>query len=97
MKLNKSIVVLTLSLLVGIIFFLLFQKYQELNRKNVDAIQSIPISAAIVIESENWNSSLQELEKTTIWKSITNSEDWSKIFKSIQSLSQDLPYSNQMG
>ncbi|MBH83639.1 MAG: hypothetical protein CMP70_03070 [Flavobacteriales bacterium] len=96
MKLNKSIVVLTLSLLVGIIFFSLFQKYQELNRKNVDAIQSIPISAAIVIESENWNSSLQELEKTTIWKSITNSEDWSKIFKSIQSLSQKFLASQEL-
>ena len=68
MKLNKGIIIITLSLLVGLIFFLLFKKYQELNRKTTDAIQSIPISAAIVIESENWNSTLKELEKTTIWK-----------------------------
>ena len=88
MKLNKGIIIITLSLLVGLIFFLLLKKYQELNKTTTDAIQSIPISAAIVIESENWNSTLKELEKTTIWKSISNSEDWSKINKSIQSLSQ---------
>ena len=88
MKLNKSIIIITLSLLVGLIFFLIFKKYQELNRITTDAIQSIPINAAIVIESENWNSTLKELEKTTIWKSISNSEDWSKINKSIQSISQ---------
>ena len=86
MKLNKSIIIITLSLLVGLIFFLIFKKYQELNRITTDAIQSIPINAAIVIESENWNSTLKELEKTTIWKSISNSEDWSKINKSIQSI-----------
>ena len=53
MKLNKRTVILTLSLLVGIIFFLLYQKYQELNKQTTDAIQSIPINAALIVESEN--------------------------------------------
>lgn len=76
MKLNKSTVVLILSLLVGIIFFLLYKKYQELNEQTTDAIQSIPISAAVIVETDNWNSSLNEIENTTIWNTISNSNNW---------------------
>ena len=83
MKLNKSTVILTLSLLVGIIFFLLYQKYQELNKQTTDAIQSIPINAALIVESENWSSTLNELENTLLWKTISNSEDWAEIKKTI--------------
>ncbi|MGB2371227.1 MAG: hypothetical protein ACPH67_02730, partial [Flavobacteriales bacterium] len=87
MKLNKSTVILTLSLLVGIIFFLLYQKYQELNKQTTDAIQSIPINAALIVESENWNSTLNELENTMLWNTISNSEDWAEIKKTIESIS----------
>ena len=81
MKLNKNIAILTFIILFGIIFFLLFQKYQELNKQNTDAIQSIPINASIIIEIENWNSSLKKLENTILWKSISSSENWLEIKK----------------
>ena len=87
MMLNKSTVILTLSLLIGIIFFLLFQKYQELNKQTIDAIQSIPINAALIVESENWSSTLNELENTLLWKTISNSEDWAEIKKTIEKAS----------
>ena len=87
MKLNKSAVILTLSLLVGIIFFLLYQKYQELNKQTTDAIQSIPINAALIVESENWSSTLYELENTMLWKTISDSDDWAEIKKTIESIS----------
>mgnify|MGYP001322037585 CR=1 FL=1 len=87
MKLNKKTAILTFSILFGIIFFALFQKYQELNKQNTDAIQSIPINASFVIEIENWNSSLKKLENTMLWKSISNSENWLKIKKKIDSTS----------
>ena len=84
MKLNKSTVILTLSLLVGIIFFLLYQKYQELNKQTTDAIQSIPINAALIVESENWSSTLNELENTMLWKTISNSEIGQKSKKQLK-------------
>ena len=87
MKLNKNIAILTFIILFGIIFFLLFQKYQELNKQNTDAIQSIPINASIIIEIENWNSSLKKLENTILWKSISSSENWLEIKKKIDSTS----------
>ena len=55
--------------------FLFYIKYQELNKQTTDAIQSIPINAALIIESENWSSTLNELENTMLWKTISNSED----------------------
>ena len=96
MKLNKSTVILILGLLVGIIFFLLYQKYQELNEKTTDAIQSIPISAAIIVESDNWNSSLNELENTTIWNTISNSNDWTEIRTTINQLSSKVQTSEEL-
>ena len=66
---------------------MLYQKYQELNKQTTDAIQSIPINAALIIESENWSSTLNKLENTTLWKTISNSEDWSEIKKTIESIS----------
>ena len=63
MKLNKSTVILTLSLLVGIIFFLLYQKYQELNKQTTDAIQSIPINAALIVESEKLELYIKRIRK----------------------------------
>ena len=96
MKLNKSVVIITLSLLVGIIFFLLYQKYKELNNQAADAIQSIPINAALIIESENWNSTLKDLDNTILWKTISNSEDWIKIRKTIESISLKLQASDEL-
>ena len=96
MKLNKSVVIITLSLLVGILFFLLYQKYKELNNQAADAIQSIPINAALIIESENWNSTLKDLDNTILWKTISNSEDWIKIRKTIESISLKLQASDEL-
>ena len=96
MKLNKSTVVLILSLLVGIIFFLLYKKYQELNEQTTDAIQSIPISAAVIVETDNWNSSLNEIENTTIWNTISNSNNWIEIKKTIEHLSSKVQNSEEL-
>ena len=96
MKLNKSTVVLILSLLVGIIFFLLYKKYQELNEQTTDAIQSIPISAAVIVETDNWNSSLNEIENTTIWNTISNSNNWIEIKKTIEQLSSKVQNSEEL-
>jgi hypothetical protein len=90
MKLNKSSVAIFLTLLVGIIFFLLYQKYQELNTQTSDAIQAIPINASLLIETNNWNNSLNELENTTIWTTISKSENWSEIKTTIQKLSDEV-------
>jgi len=96
MKLNKSTVVLILSLLVGIIFFLLYKKYQELNEQTTDAIQSIPISASVIVETDNWNSSLNEIENTTIWNTISNSNNWIEIKKTIEQLSSKVQNSEEL-
>ena len=96
MKLNKSSIALFLSLLIGIIFFLLYQKYQELNRQTTDAIQAIPINAAVIIETDDWNSSLKELENTTIWSAISNSEDWKSIKENIDSLTKKIETSEEL-
>ena len=96
MKLNKSTVVLILSLLVGIIFFLLYKKYQELNEQTTDAIQSIPISTAVIVETDNWNSSLNEIENTTIWNTISNSNNWIEIKKTIEQLSSKVQNSEEL-
>lgn len=88
MKLNKIIIASSLSLLIGVIFFLLYQKYQELNKQNVDAVQVIPINSALIIETEDWNKSLEKLESSTLWNSITFSEKWTEIKKSIEEISR---------
>jgi hypothetical protein len=96
MKLNKSTVILTISLLVGIISFLIYQKYLELNKQSNDAIKSIPINAALIVESENWNSTLNELESTLLWNTISNSEDWAEIKKTIESISLKFQASDEL-
>ena len=87
MKINKSIIALSLSLLIGVIFFLLYQKYNELNKHTIDAIQVIPLNSAVIIETEDWEKSLEELENSTLWQSISNSNEWKKIKQSIYEIS----------
>ena len=87
MKINKSIIALSLSLLIGIIFFLLYLKYKELNKHTTDAIQVIPLNSAVIIETEDWAKYSRGIRKFNLWKSISNSNKWKKIKQSINELS----------
>ena len=57
MKQNKNIISISFILLLIVIFFLIFQKYQELNQIETDAVQAVPINAALIVESDNWSAS----------------------------------------
>ena len=97
MKNNKNIISLGLVLLIGIIFFLVYQKYQELNYVKTDAIQAIPINAAVIIESDNWNTSLSKLENANIWQSIMTQTPWDSITKNINEIEQALRSYQELG
>jgi len=86
MKQNKNIISISFILLLIVIFFLIFQKYQELNQVETDAVQAVPINAALIVESDNWSASFNELENSTIWKTITENTKWTEIDSSVNDI-----------
>ena len=86
MKQNKNIISISFILLLIVIFFMIFQKYQELNTVETDAIQAVPINAALIIESDNWSASINELENSTIWSTITEKTSWAEVDSSVNTI-----------
>lgn len=86
MKQNKNIISISFILLLIVIFFMIFQKYQELNKVETDAIQAIPINAALIVESDSWNTSFSDLKNSTIWSVITENTDWVNVDSTINDI-----------
>ncbi|MDB2674938.1 hypothetical protein N9Y90_00195 [Flavobacteriales bacterium] len=75
---------------------MIFQKYQELNQVETDAIQAVPINAAVIIESDDWSTSVNELKNSTIWNTITQNTNWVDVDSSIDNVKNKLENSLEL-
>ena len=78
---NKIIVGLALFGLIGTIAYLGYTKYTEITKSIANPLQAIPTNAAIIIKSDNWLKSWNELEASSIWQQISKNEKWKQIKK----------------
>lgn len=82
MKYSFNTVSVITLLLLTIGLFLIFQKYQSIKGEKTQAIEAIPTNAAIIVECDNWAVTLNDLEKSTIFQTVTQSHTWirSKVY-----------------
>ena len=59
---KKIIVGLALFGLIGTIAYLGYSKYTEITKSTANPLQAIPTNAAIIVKSDNWLKSWNELE-----------------------------------
>lgn len=97
MKFNVNTISIISILSLTIVVFLIFQKYQAINKQETQAIEAIPTNAAIIIESDNWVVTYNDLENATIFKTITQSATWNNIKSSINQLKSTLNKDEQLG
>ena len=76
MKNSLNTVSIITIICLSIVAFLIFHKYQSIKSVKTKAIEAIPTNAAIIIESDNWALTMNDLEKSTIFNTITNSPSW---------------------
>lgn len=88
MKNSFNTISIITILCLSIAAFLIFQKFQSINSKKTLAIEAIPTNAAIIIESSNWDLTLSDLQKSTIFNTITQSQTWEKCKSSINIVKQ---------
>lgn len=86
MNQNKNIVSIVLILLLGVLFYLMYQKYEDLNQTERDAILAIPINAAIIVENDDWNLTFNKINQSTIWNELVKNTNWELLEASIDSL-----------
>lgn len=86
-KYGLALLPIILLLLIG---GLGYKKYLEIKKSNFEAIQSIPNNASIIIKTANWKESWNTLEKSNIWKQISEIEKFKNVKNSINNLSVEL-------
>lgn len=77
-------------ILILIIGFLGFNKYQEIKKSNFQAIQAIPNNASIIIKSNDWNSSWKEINNSNLWNKLTDAQPINQLVKEINLFSTEL-------
>lgn len=93
---KKIAITLSLVILLGTIGLLAYWKYTELANTKADALQAIPTNAAIIIKSNDWDNSWNELESSSLWKQISEGESWSQIRSKIEITQQTIRQSEDL-
>lgn len=93
---KKIIVGLALFVLILTIAYLGYTKYIEITKSIANPLQAIPTNAAIIVKSDNWRKSWNELEASTIWQQISKNEKWKHIKKNITNTQKTIEISESL-
>ena len=93
---KKIVVSLALLGLIGTIAYLGYYKYMEIAKSTANPLQAIPTNAAIILKSDNWRKSWNELEASAIWKQISKNDKWKHIKSDISNTQKNIEKSEDL-
>ena len=73
---EKIILAVSLICLLSLIAILAITKYKDLSSTQKNPIKAIPTNASIIIKSDDWRKSWDEIEASDIWQKISSTENW---------------------
>ena len=93
---KKIILSVSLICLLSLIAILAVTKYNDLSNTQKNPIKAIPTNASVIIKSDDWRKSWDEIEASDIWQKISSTEHWQTLKTKIDKTKKTIEKSDEL-
>ena len=93
---KKIILAVSLICLLSLIAILAITKYKDLSSTQKNPIKAIPTNASVIIKSDDWRKSWDEIEASDIWQKISSTEHWETLKTNIYKTKKNIEKSDEL-